>query len=366
VPQTRFAPIKPVQRLMRPRVRRGSGVFMPSGLEATGGPMPASRPRHIGKRCSNVPARRLASHPDATFSAPPMELVCQVDNLGALRAVVDYGADCVHLDYSAASNAQSHRLLMCEGIRYAHDNGCKLVLELDMQSGSSTWDECCHAIDRAARAGVNAVISTDPALLLYASANHPGLQLQSRVFDGTTLSDASTAFHKRYGISRALLPGLLSLRQLEQIANTSLVELEVAGFGTTCAIVEGRSRTPVASAAGKMPGTPVPVIGLGEELRSASVGRCAASEIAANESCYATPDSLDIGVLGLLPSLKNIGVRAVRIEAQGDNPAKSAQIARVWRDAIDSCLEDPQHYVVKPAWIAQLSISARQLGRYRP
>jgi collagenase-like PrtC family protease len=366
VPQTRFAPITPMQRLMRPRVRPRGGVFMPADPQATAGPILASRLRQIARPSIKAATRRFAAQRDAAPSAAPMELVCQADSLAALQAVVDNGADCVHLDYTAAADGQSNRVLVCEGIRYAHDNGCKLVLELNMQSRFSSWEECCDAIDSAARAGVDAIISADPALLLYASANHPGMKLQSRVFDAATLSNATTVFHKRYGISRIVLPCLLSLRRLEQISDTSLVELEVAGFGTQCAIVEGRRSAPEASAAEKIPGSPVPVIGLGEELRSASVERCAAGENAANEGCYATPASPDIAALRLLPRLRNIGVRAIRVEAQGGNPAKSAQITRVWRDAIDSCIEDPERYTVKPAWIAQLSISARQPRRCRP
>jgi putative protease len=284
-----------------------------------------------------------------------MELVCQVSHLSVLQTAVDNGAECIHLDYNGTCGTGFERALLRRGIRYAHDNGCTVALGFRMRSRSVDWKGWRDAIDGAARAGVDSFVLSDPAMLLYASANYPDVRLHACLSDYPA-SGAINISYKRYGVSRVVLPRVVSLSEVEHISRTTSVELELVGFGRQSAIIEGRRTTTA-------PGTSASAIGLGDTLQDISVGLSATAENAANENCYAGRHSPDISVLRLLPHLKNIGVRAIKIEAQDDSPARLVQVTRVWRDAIDACRQDPQHYAMKPAWITELCDLARQPGR---
>jgi putative protease len=354
VPQIRFAPIKPIkfklmQRFMRPALNRlrNAPVFAATGSVAPAGavePVVARRPRQAARRSANAPARNHRARTD-TSSQAAIELVCQAGSLAGAQAAADNGADCIHLEYTA----ESERGFLCEAIRYAHANGRKAVVELNTPSHSFTWKERCEVIDSAAAAGVDAIVFSDPALLLYASANHRHIQLHYRLSDCPAPSDSTDLFYQRYGISRVVLPSVLTLPQVERMSSATSVELQVVGFGSPCAILEARRSEDDAGNADPGAGASCVLIGLGQDLEGASVERCAGRENAANDSWYAGGPSPDIDALRLLPRLKNIGVCAIKIEAQRGSPARLAEITRIWRDAIDRSLRGLQHYAVTPA-----------------
>ena len=100
-----------------------------------------------------------------------MELVCPAGSLPALKAAIDNGADCVYLGFRDATNARNFAGLnfdeaaIAEGVRYAHQRGRKVLLALNTYPQAAHWTLWRAAIDRAARAGIDAVILADPALM---------------------------------------------------------------------------------------------------------------------------------------------------------------------------------------------------------
>jgi collagenase-like PrtC family protease len=96
------------------------------------------------------------------------------------------------------------------------------------------------AIDRAADSGVDAVILADPGLMGYALKHHPQLRLHLSVQGSATNYEAINFYHQHFGISRAVLPRVLSLSQVEQVMDKTPVEIEVFGFGSLYVMVEGR------------------------------------------------------------------------------------------------------------------------------
>ena len=56
----------------------------------------------------------------------------------------------------------------------------------------------------------------------------------------------------------------------------------------------------------------------------------------------------------LLPQLQAAGVAAIKIEGRQRSPVYVAQVAKVWRAALDTCRRDPEHYAPRPEWMAEL------------
>ena len=328
----------------------------------------------------NEPLHEPLHHP----AAAPIELVCPAGSLPALKAAVDNGADCVYLGFRDATNARNFAGLnfddvaIAEGIRYAHDRQRKVLLALNTYPQASTWPQWRKAIDRAAAAGIDAVILADPGLMRYAVERYPDLRLHLSVQGSATNYEAINFYQKHFGIQRAVLPRVLSLVQVEQVAQHTSVEIEVFGFGSLCVMVEGRCALS-SYATGEAPNThgvcsPAKAVrwqqtpkGLESRLNGVLIDRYADGENASyptlckgrfdvgGENYYAIEEPTSLNTLELLPQLLTMGVRAIKIEGRQRSPAYVAQVTRVWREALDQCSDKLQRYSVKPEWMKELN-----------
>ena len=55
-----------------------------------------------------------------------------------------------------------------------------------------------------------------------------------------------------------------------------------------------------------------------------------------------------------LPELLAANIASVKIEGRQRSPAYVSQVAKVWRQAIDRCMADPQNYAPQAAWMETL------------
>lgn len=332
-------------------------------------------------------SRTTAATADAditTATSTAIELVCPAGSLPALKAAVDHGADCVYLGFRDATNARNFAGLnfddaaIDEGIRYAHARGRKVLLALNTYPQPSTWPVWRAAIDRAARAGIDAVILADPGLMRYAADTHPDLRLHLSVQGSATNYEAINFYQKHFGIVRAVLPRVLSLTQVEQLSKKTSVDIEVFGFGSLCVMVEGRCALS-SYVTGEAPNThgvcsPARAVrwqqtpkGLESRLNGVLIDRYEEGESASyptlckgrfdvgDEQYYAIEEPTSLNTLELLPKLLSMGVRAIKIEGRQRSPAYVAQVTRVWREAIDLCRDNLPRYSVKPAWMNELN-----------
>lgn len=316
--------------------------------------------------------------------AASIELVCPAGSLPALKAAVDNGADCVYLGFRDATNARNFAGLnfdaqaIAAGIRYARERGRKVLVALNTYPQPDGWAAWREAVSRAADAGVDAIIVADPGLMRFARERYPELRLHLSVQGSATNYEAINFYHEHFGVSRAVLPRVLSLAQVEQVAENTPVEIEVFGFGSLCVMVEGRCALS-SYATGESPNTrgvcsPAKAVrwqktpdGLESRLNGVLIDRyedgenagyptlCKGRFTVADESYYAIEEPTSLNTLELLPKLMQIGIRAIKIEGRQRSPAYVAQVTRVWRDAIDQCTANLARYYVKPAWMTELN-----------
>ena len=314
----------------------------------------------------------------------PMELVCPAGSLPALKAAVDNGADCVYLGFRDATNARNFAGLnfdaaaIATGIRYAHDRGRKVFVALNTYPQAAKSALWCDAVDKAADSGVDAVILADPGLMAYAVKHQPQLRLHLSVQGSATNYEALDFYYQHFGISRAVLPRVLSMTQVEQLMEKTPIEIEVFGFGSLCVMVEGRCALS-SYVTGEAPNSngvcsPPKAVrwvetpqGRESRLNGVLIDRYAPGENAGyptlckgrfdvedDHNYYAIEEPTSLNTLSLLPQLMKMGVRAIKIEGRQRSPAYVAQVTKVWRQAIDSCRENPHRYSAKPAWVSDL------------
>jgi putative protease len=104
----------------------------------------------------------------ADASPRPIELVCPAGSLPALKSAIDLGADCVYLGFRDATNARNFAGLNFDDAAIAKASIMPTAMAASAAGPehlSAAGNQCAvaHAIDRAASAGVDAVILADPA-----------------------------------------------------------------------------------------------------------------------------------------------------------------------------------------------------------
>lgn len=308
-----------------------------------------------------------------------VELLCPAGNLPSLRAAVDAGADAVYLGFRDATNARHFAGLnftdkdIVRGIRYAHDHGCKVLIALNTYPQPDGWTQWTCAVDRAAELGADALILADTGLLAYAAERWPDLERHLSVQASATSPEALALYHRLFGISRAVLPRVLSVRQVTQVAAQSPVPVEAFGFGSLCVMVEGRcllssyltGRSPNTYGACS-PGSHVrweeTPRGLESRLNGVLIDRYGPGEKAAyptlckgrfcvdGHTYYALEEPSSLNSIELLPALYRAGVAAIKVEGRQRSPAYVTQVTAVMRAAIDACRADPDNFRATPAW----------------
>lgn len=327
-----------------------------------------------------------------------MELVCPAGNLPSLKAAVRNGADAVYTGFQGDTNARHFNGLnftertFSKAVEYVRDQGRRIFVAINtfpQPAGFTRWKQ---AVDAAAGLGVDALILSDIGVLDYARHRWPDLNLHLSVQASVTTVPAIRFYVENFGISRVVLPRVLSLRQVEQVASESPIPVEVFGFGSLCVMVEGRcllssyvtGRSPNTygacspashvrweeSADGstrtRLNGVLVDCYGPGEPggYPTLCKGRFQAGE----HTYYALEEPTSLNTLPIIPRLHALGVAAIKVEGRQRSPAYVAQVTAVLRAAIDHCLASPENYRPEPQWmdrLAQVSEGAQTtLGAY--
>jgi len=308
-----------------------------------------------------------------------MQLVCPAGSLPALKAALRQGADAVYVGFRDDTNARHFAGLNFDdkqlesGLALMRQNGRQLYIAVNTYAQPTGWVRWQRAVDQAADLGVDALIAADPGVLAYASRRHPGLNLHLSVQGSATNAAALAFYQQRYGIKRAVLPRVLSLAQVKQVAAQSPVPVEVFAFGSLCIMAEGRCHLS-SYLTGESPNlcgvcSPAKAVrwqedeqGLSSRLNGVLIDRYARDESAGyptlckgrflvnGQRFHALEEPTSLNTLDLIPQLVEIGVAAVKIEGRQRSPAYVEQVTRVWRAALDSYRLRPQAYRVEPQW----------------
>ena len=315
-----------------------------------------------------------------------MELLCPAGNLASLKIALNAGADAIYLGLKDDTNARSFAGLnftpakLVDAAKYTKAQGKKIYLTINTFPKAGEEKRWYNAIDLAADSGIDALIVADLSLLDYAHSHYPDLELHLSVQASATNLAALTLYQQEFNIKRAVLPRVLSIKQVKDLAKVSPVDLEVFAFGSLCIMAEGRCHLS-SYVTGQSPNTggscsPAKHVRWQENASSRDTylnnilidkshineqmgypvvckGRYLTGASAEPQYLLESPTSLN--TLSLLPELHKAGIVSLKIEGRQRSPAYVDQVTRVWRQAIDSYLLNPEQYQVKPLWNSTLA-----------
>jgi putative protease len=162
-----------------------------------------------------------------------MELLCPAGNLPALKAAIENGADAVYIGLKDDTNARHFAGLnftekkLQEAVSFVHQHRRKLHIAINTFAHPDGYARWQRAVDMAAQLGADALILADIAMLEYAAERYPHIERHVSVQASATNEEAIRFYHRNFDVARVVLPRVLSIHQVKQLARATPVPLEV-------------------------------------------------------------------------------------------------------------------------------------------
>jgi collagenase-like PrtC family protease len=312
-----------------------------------------------------------------------MELLCPAGNLPALKAAVDGGADAVYIGFKDDTNARHFAGLnftdkkLTEAVSYIRRHRRKLHVAINTFAHPNGFNRWLRAIDTAADIGADALIISDLAMLEYAATKYPHIERHVSVQASATNEQAILFYQRNFAVSRVVLPRVLSIHQVKQLAKVTPVPLEVFAFGSLCIMSEGRCYLS-SYLTGESPNTvgacsparfvrwqksaeglecrlnDVLIEHYKQDDRAGYPTLCKGRYFVDDRLYHVLEEPTSLNTIELLPELYKANIASVKIEGRQRSPAYVAQVTKVWRQAIDRYRQNPEQYQVSPNWLESL------------
>jgi putative protease len=294
-----------------------------------------------------------------------MELICPAGTPAAFREAVEAGADAVYCGFRDETNARNFpglnftREELRQAVAHGHAKGVHTYVALNTFMRAGHEDLWYRAADDAVAAGADAVILADMALMDYVSNAYPEQRLHVSVQASASNVDAIALLVESFGAKRLVLPRVLTVPEIANLARTVDCELEVFAFGGLCVMAEGRCSLSsyVTGQSPNMQGVCSPAShvryredgpDMVSELAGFTINRFGKDEPAgyptlckgrfhiAEDDGYAFEDPVSLDVMEHLDALRAAGVTALKIEGRQRGKAYVAQVVSSLRAALEA------------------------------
>ncbi len=263
-----------------------------------------------------------------------IEILSPAGGVESLQAAVRSGADAVYLgakDFSARASAQNFsQEELSDAIGYCRERGVKVYLTLNTLMFDSDIESAVALASYAYTAGIDAVIVQDIGLASILRKHIPDLRLHGSTQMSIHTPSGAKALWEM-GFSRVVLSRELSLKEIQEIAESCPIELEVFVHGALCMSVSGQCYFSAM---------------LGG--RSGNRGMCAQPcrlPFSLNSGSDHALSLKDNSLIDYLPQLEAIGVTSAKIEGRMRRPeyvsaAVSACKEKLWEGQVSPLTRD--------------------------
>lgn len=313
------------------------------------------------------------------------ELLAPAGNLEKLKFAIHYGADAVYIGgqkYGLRSNADNFSFEeMREGVEFAKKYGAKVFVATNIYAHNEDLEGIEEYLRNLYEAGISAIIAADPIIIDTARRTVPNLEVHLST-QQSTVNWQTVKFWKDEGLPRVVLGRETSFEEIQEIKNNVDIEIETFIHGAMCSSYSGRCVlsnhfTDRDSNRGGCCQSCRWKYDLFEDARpeenwvseeeAADAQMLRQFELGVNKLPLFEPEdnaftmgSKDLCMLGSIPDLVDVGIDSFKIEGRMKSIHYVATVVNVYRQAIDSYMADPDHYVLKPEWIEELNKAANR------
>lgn len=287
------------------------------------------------------------------------ELLAPAGNLEKLKTAINFGADAVYLGgnklnlRASADNFTIEELK--EGLEYAHSRGRKVHVTLNVIPHDEDLVGVEEYLSQLYEIGVDAVLIADPGIMSIAKEVVPNLEIHLST-QANNLNYKSALFWHKIGISRVVAAREMSLEDLKRLRKELPETCEVEAFvhGSMCACYSGKCLlsnyiTGRDSNRGSCTQPCRFKYNLYEERESGNY-----QKINEDDSAINFMSSKDLCMIEHIPELIEAGINSFKIEGRIKSSYYVASVVKIYREAIDKYIEDPQNYKFDPKWMEEL------------
>ncbi|MCH7224746.1 DUF3656 domain-containing protein [Haloferula sp. A504] len=265
------------------------------------------------------------------------ELLSPAGNWDCARAAVAAGADAIYFGLPAfnarlrADNFTNEDLP--ELMAFLHRHGVKGFVTMNTLIFTGELEAAEAQLRRVAETGVDALIIQDIGLARMAREIAPGVEVHASTQMTITSPEGLRFVESLFPMERAVLARELSVKEIERFGKNEHTPLEVFVHGALCVAYSGQCLTSES---------------LGQ--RSANRGECAQAcrmpyelvvdgETQPMDEVRYLLSPQDLAAADLIPDLVRAGVKSFKIEGRLKSPEYVAAVTRVYRKALDACME---------------------------
>lgn len=292
-----------------------------------------------------------------------MELLAPAGNLEKLKVALIYGADAVYVggkNFSLRAfgdNFSDEELKLA--VDFTHALGKKIFVAANVFAHNDDLDRLAEYFEFLDSIGIDAILISDLGVFSIAKKIIRNAALHVSTQANTTNYRAVEAW-RELGASRIVLARELSFDEIRSIADHSSVELEMFVHGAMCLSYSGRCW-------------------LSHYLtgRDGNLGRCTHScrwkyslveekrpneffPVGEDERGAYVMNSKDLCLLPCLDRVLECGVSSLKIEGRMKSVHYVASTVKVYREAIDSWLDDPERFELRAEWFDELDKTAHR------
>ena len=308
-----------------------------------------------------------------------MELLSPAGSLPAVKMALENGADAIYIGLKNDTNARhftglnfdQKKIEKAAALIQSQNKHLHVAINTFAQPGNfKRWQ---YAVDCAVALNAKALIIADMGVLDYARTTYPDIEIHLSVQASATNAQALNFYQQHFAVNRVVLPRVLSIHQVKQLARQSNVELEVFAYGSLCIMAEGRCYLS-SYMTGESPNTvgacsPAKYVQwqekgeiLESKLNNVVIDRYKQDENAGyptlckgrfnvdDKLYHAIEEPTSLNTLDLIPELSQCGIKAVKIEGRQRSPAYVGQVTRTWRQALDVYKTNPDNFRATAQW----------------
>lgn len=286
-----------------------------------------------------------------------IELLAPAGNRERLDFALHYGADAVYCggkQLSLRSFADNFSLdELKSAASYAHSLGRRVYVAVNAFVRNKDLAPLAEYIGELEKIGADAIIATDPAVILAAREHAPKLELHIST-QANTLNVAAARFYHSLGAKRIILARELTLDEIKEIRDGTPDDLELEAFvhGAMCISYSGRCLlSKVLNGRDGNRGECAQPCRLGYEIRERG-GDGEFLPVEQDEHGTYLLNSNDLMLLEHLDKLIDAGVTSLKIEGRMKTAFYVASVVNVYRMALDAIKEGRPF---DPAWLAELN-----------
>ncbi|MGD8291645.1 MAG: U32 family peptidase [Desulfobacterales bacterium] len=287
-----------------------------------------------------------------------VELLAPAGNFEKLEIAIHYGADAVYLggkEFSLRNFSGNFSLdEIGQAVVYAHGRGVKVYVTVNVYARNEEQPLIAEYLKKLSAIKPDGLILADPGVILNARELVPHIPLHLSTQSNSTNYN-TVEFWRRLGIHRVNMARELNLAEIKSIAQRSQIEIEAFVHGAMCISYSGRCLLS-SFMAGRHSNRGMCThpcrwkYALVEETRPGQY-----MPFAEDERGSYIFNSKDLCMIEHIPEIINSGVAAIKIEGRMKGINYLASVVKVYREAIDRYVGNPDGYNESPDWMIELA-----------